>query len=112
MAKQVGAAWWPSQAPPALRQLQRSVLLMGAEILCLELCSSLAESAPLTKSPARSRPAPRAGETIPTRNGFVAFALFCSSICFLGEGRAQARGGDQINKSGPAAKALGIFVLR
>lgn len=112
MAKQVGAAWWPSQAPPSLRQLQRSVLLMGAEILCWELCSSLAESAPLTKSPAGSRSAPQAGETIPTRNGFVAFALFCSSICFSGEGQARAREGDQIHKGGPAAKARGICVLR
>lgn len=111
MAKQVGAARWLSWAPLFLWQLQLVVLLMGAKMLCLELCSSLVESGALTKSLTCSHSAPQAGKTMLTQNGFVAFTLFCPSICFLRERQAQALERDQINKRASGAKALGIFVL-
>lgn len=88
-----------------------AVLLMGIEILSLELCYSLMEAGALTKSLACSHSAPQAGKTIVTQYGFVACALSCSSICFLLKKQAWALGRDQINKSGPAAKALGVFIL-
>lgn len=75
------------------------------------MCSSLVESGALTKSLPFSHSAPQTGKTILTQNGFVAFVLFRSSICFLRKKQGQALEGDQINKSGPGAKALGIFVL-
>jgi len=75
VAKQVGAAWWLSQAAPSPWKLQLVVLLMGAEILCLELCSSQVESGALTKSLSSSHSAPQAGKTMLTQNGFVAFTL-------------------------------------